>query len=46
MNWLKQALLVVLRWGNSRIPIGWKFRRIPGGYEARRWYKRVLRAGA
>jgi len=46
MDRLKQTLLPILRWGNSRIPIGWKFRRIPGGYEARRWYKWVLRETA
>jgi hypothetical protein len=45
MDRLKLTILPVLRWGIFRIPLHWKFRRIPGGYEARRWYKRVLRAG-
>ncbi len=42
---LKPALVPVLRWGLRFVPVRWKFRKITGGFEARRWYKRVLRAG-
>jgi hypothetical protein len=42
---LKPAILPVLRCGVHFAPVGWKFRRIAGGFEARRWYRQVLRIG-
>ena len=42
---LKPVIVPVLRCGVYVVPVGWKFRRIPGGFEARRWYRRVLRTG-
>ena len=41
----KPMLLPPMRWGIRFVPVSWKFRRIAGGFQARRWYKRVLRAG-
>jgi len=42
---LKPVILPVLRWGTGLVPVRCKFRKINGGFTARRWYKRVLRAG-
>ena len=38
----KHRIVLVLRWLHGRVPVRLEFRKTAGGYEMRRWYRRMI----